>query len=145
MLAVIAVGDETGSARSASRPTQRARPVASCSRWRAVTPSCADVTSRASRWRCRVEFSSQDHRITRELENVQAALVKRLVRLINAGRRDGSLPPGPPARAVALALIGALEGAVIALAGQAPHDEVLAVRAVAGVLGLDGPPTPSAA
>jgi len=25
---------------------------------------------------------------------------------------------------------------VIALAGQAPHDEVLAVRAVAGVLGL---------
>jgi len=93
----------------------------------------------------RVEFSSQDHRIARELENVQAALVKRLVRLINAGRRDGSLPPGPPARAVALALIGALEGAVIALAGQAPHDEVLAVRAVAGVLGLDGPPTPSAA
>jgi len=84
----------------------------------------------------RVEFSGQDHRIARELERVQAALVKRLVRLINAGRRDGSLPPGPPARAVALALIGALEGAVIALAGQAPHDEVLAVRAVAGVLGL---------
>jgi AcrR family transcriptional regulator len=93
----------------------------------------------------KVEFSGQDHRIGRELEHVQAALVKRLVRLINAARRDGSLPPGPPARAVALALIGALEGAVIALAGQAPHDEVLAVRAVAGILGLDGPPAPSAA
>ena len=32
--------------------------------------------------------------------------------------------------------MGALEGAVIALAGQAPHDELLAARAVAGVLGL---------
>jgi hypothetical protein len=29
---------------------------------------------------------------------------------------------------------------VIALAGQAPHDELLAARAVAGVLGLDSPP-----
>ena len=93
----------------------------------------------------RVEFSGQDHRIAHELERVQAALVKRLVRLINAGRRDGRLPPGPPARAVALALTGALEGAVIALAGQAPHDEVLAVSAVAGVLGLDGPPATSPA
>jgi hypothetical protein len=37
---------------------------------------------------------------------------------------------------VALAISGALEGAVIALAGQAPHDEVLAARAVAGVLGI---------
>lgn len=84
----------------------------------------------------RVEFSGRDHPIARELRRVQAGLVKRLVRLINAGRKDGSIPPGPPARAVALALIGALEGAVITLAGQAPHDEVLAQRAVAGVLGL---------
>jgi hypothetical protein len=35
-------------------------------------------------------------------------------------------------------LLGALEGAVIAVAGRAPHDEVLAARAVAGVLGIDG-------
>jgi AcrR family transcriptional regulator len=84
----------------------------------------------------RVEFSGQDHPIARELERTQAGLVKRLVRLINAGRSDGSIPPGPPARAVALALSGALEGASIALAGQAPHDEELAARAVAGVLGL---------
>ena len=35
---------------------------------------------------------------------------------------------------------GALEGAVIALAGQAPHDELLAARAVAGVLGLTSRP-----
>src|SRR3954471_22898281 len=85
----------------------------------------------------RVEFSGQDHPVGRELERIQAGLVKRLARLINAGRRGGSIPPGPPAKAVALALVGALEGAGIALAGQEPYDEVLAVRAVAGVLGID--------
>jgi AcrR family transcriptional regulator len=84
----------------------------------------------------RVEFSDRDHPIGRELERVQAGLVKRLIRLINAGRRDGSIPPGPPARAVALAITGGLEGAVITLAGQAPHDELLAERVVAGVLGV---------
>jgi AcrR family transcriptional regulator len=87
----------------------------------------------------RVEFTGQDHPIAREMERVKETLVKRLVRLINAGRRDGSIPPGPPARAVALACIGALEGAVIALAGQAPHDEVLAERAIAGVIGVELP------
>jgi AcrR family transcriptional regulator len=92
----------------------------------------------------RVEFSGQDHPIARELERTQAGLAKRLVRLINAGRSDGSIPPGPPARAIALALSGALEGASIALAGQAPHDEELVARAVAGVLGLDGPSARSA-
>lgn len=91
----------------------------------------------------RVEFSGQDHPVGRELDRVQAALVKRLVRLINAGRKNGLIPPGPPPTAVALALIGALEGAVITLAGQAPHDEQLAARAVAGVLGLDSPQNPS--
>ena len=85
----------------------------------------------------RVEFSGQDHPVGREIERVSEALVKRCARLITAGRRDGSIPPGPPAKAVALAFVGALEGAVIALAGQAPHDELLAARAVAGVLGLD--------
>src|SRR5271167_3356088 len=64
----------------------------------------------------RVEFSARDHPIGRELERVQTGLLKRLVLLINAGRRGGSIPPGPPASAVALALIGALEGAVITLA-----------------------------
>ena len=90
----------------------------------------------------RVEFSGQDHPVGRELERVSETLVKRCARLINAGRRDGSIPAGPPARAVALAFWGALEGAVIALAGQAPHDELLAARAAAGVLGLHGPPAP---
>jgi AcrR family transcriptional regulator len=88
----------------------------------------------------RLEFSGQDHPLGREVERISETLVRRCARLINAGRRDGSIPPGPPARAVALAFVGALEGAVIALAGQAPHDELLAARAAAGVLGPDGPP-----
>jgi AcrR family transcriptional regulator len=87
----------------------------------------------------RVEFSGQDHPVGREIERISQTGVKRVARLIDTGRRDGSIPPGPPARVVALAFWGALEGAVIALAGQAPHDELLAARTVAGVLGLDSP------
>jgi AcrR family transcriptional regulator len=85
----------------------------------------------------RLEFSGQDHPVGREIERIAQTGVKRCARLIDAGRTDGSIPPGPPARALATALMGALEGAVIALGGQAPHDEDLAARAVAGVLGLD--------
>ncbi len=88
----------------------------------------------------RVEFSGQEHPVGREIERISESGIKRVARLINAGRRAGSIPPGPPARATALAFVGALEGAVIALAGQAPHDETLAVRAAAGVLGLPGRP-----
>jgi AcrR family transcriptional regulator len=84
----------------------------------------------------RVEFSDHDHPVGREIERISEAGVKRVARLIEAGRRDGSTPTGPPARVVARAYLGALEGAVIALAGQAPHDELLAARAVAGVLGV---------
>jgi AcrR family transcriptional regulator len=87
----------------------------------------------------RLEFSGQDHQVGRELERISRILVKRCASLINAGRRDGSIPPGPPARAVALAFWGALEGAVIALAGQAPHDERLAEQTVRGILGVEGP------
>jgi AcrR family transcriptional regulator len=87
----------------------------------------------------RVEFSGRDHPVGREIERIAEAGVKRVTRLIDAGRRDGSIPSGPPARTVARAYFGALEGAVIALAGQAPHDELLAARAVSGVLGVAGP------
>jgi AcrR family transcriptional regulator len=88
----------------------------------------------------RMEFSGQNHPLGREVERISESLVRRCVRLITAGRRDGSIPAGPPARAVALAFVGAVEGAVIALAGQAPNDELLVARAAAGVLGLDEPP-----
>ena len=89
----------------------------------------------------RVEFSGHDHPVGKETERILDGAVKRIARLIAAGRRDGSIPPGPPARTTALALFGALEGAVIAIAGQAPHDEELAARAVSGVLGLEPPAT----
>jgi AcrR family transcriptional regulator len=85
----------------------------------------------------RVEFSGRDHAVGRELERIDEGLIKRCASLIRAGRRQGSIPSGPPAAAVARAFVGALEGVVIELAGQAPHDERLAVHAAAGVLGLD--------
>jgi AcrR family transcriptional regulator len=84
----------------------------------------------------RLEFSGQDHPVGRHLEQISDGLLERCTRLVKAGRRTGAIPAGPPAKVVALALIGALEGVVIGLAGQAPHDELLAQRAVAGVLGL---------
>jgi AcrR family transcriptional regulator len=89
----------------------------------------------------RLEFSGQDHPVARHLERVSAGLIKRCTRLIRAGRRMGAIPPGPPALFVASALLGALEGTVIQLAGHAPYDEQLAARAVAGVLGLDRVPS----
>jgi AcrR family transcriptional regulator len=88
----------------------------------------------------RLEFSGHDHPVGRHLERVSESLIKRCTRLISAGRKMGTIPAGPPARTVALAFVGALEGTVIQLAGQAPHDEVLAARAVAGVLGLGSVP-----
>ena len=88
----------------------------------------------------RLEFGNGAHPVARRLERVAEGSVKRVARLVEAGRSDGSIPAGPPAPAVARAFLGALEGAVIELAGQAPYDEDLAARAVAGVLGLNGPP-----
>ena len=84
----------------------------------------------------RVEFSGQDHPVGRAIERVSATGVERVARLVRAGRRDGSVPPGPPAREVAKAFLGALEGTAIAMGGRAPHDAELAERAAAGVLGL---------
>jgi len=84
----------------------------------------------------KLEFSGRDHPVGHRLERVSESLVERCARLIDAGRRAGTIPAGPPARTVALAFTGALEGAVIGLAGQAPHDELLAARAAVGVLGL---------
>jgi AcrR family transcriptional regulator len=92
----------------------------------------------------RVEFSGQDHPVEHAIARISDGGVKRVARLVNAGRRMGTIPPGPPARAVALAFFGAMEGTVIQVAGQAPHDEVLAAHAVAGVLGLDPNAVPPA-
>jgi hypothetical protein len=70
---------------------------------------------------------------------VAAALEKLIdlfAKLIRAGRRSKSVPPGPQATALAPALVGAIEGAVIAVSGNAPYDEEVAERVVLGILGL---------
>ena len=84
----------------------------------------------------RVEFSGRDHPVGRAIEEVVHELVADGERLIKAGRRNGSIPPGPPARVVSIAYLGALEGLVISLAGHEPFDEQLAEAATRGVLGL---------
>jgi AcrR family transcriptional regulator len=84
----------------------------------------------------RVEFGDSDHPVGREVERILETGLRRVARLVKAGRQDGSIPPGPPARVLARAFVGAVEGAVIALSGAAPHDEALALRAAQGVLGL---------
>jgi AcrR family transcriptional regulator len=85
----------------------------------------------------RLEFADPTHPIGEAVDGVTGALVERCGRMIAAGRRDGSIPPGPPAKTTALAFVGAIEGAVIELSGKEPHDAELAARAAAGVLGLD--------
>lgn len=86
----------------------------------------------------RVEFSDQDHPVGRAVEEAGARVLKDCARLIRAGRKSGAIPPGPPPKVLALALIGALEGLVINLAGRAPVDELLAERVVLAVLGVAG-------
>ena len=91
----------------------------------------------------RVEFSGQDHPIGREIERISQTGVKRVTRLIDKGRKHRSIPPGPPARALALAYLGAMEGTAIQVAGMAPHDQLLTARATAGVLGLNHDAVPT--
>lgn len=91
-----------------------------------------------------VEFSGQDHPVGRAIEESARRVVAECARLITTGRRNGSVPPGPPPRVLALAYLGAIEGLVINLAGQPPFDEVLAESVVRGVLGLPATPAKGA-
>jgi AcrR family transcriptional regulator len=83
----------------------------------------------------RVEFAGRDHAVGRAVREIEKENTRRVTELIADGRRDGSIPAGPPAGTLALAALGAIEGLAIVLAGAAPHDEVLAERAIRGVLG----------
>ena len=82
------------------------------------------------------EFAGRDHPVGQAVEQAMDSLIERCSRLIAAARAAGSLPPGAPPATLARACVGALEGVVIQLAGQAPHDEVLAERVVRGLLGV---------
>ncbi|HYI44456.1 MAG TPA: TetR/AcrR family transcriptional regulator [Actinomycetota bacterium] len=83
-----------------------------------------------------IEFSGQDHPVGRAIDESSRLVIAECARLITAGRKSGTIPSGPPPKVVASALMGAVEGLVINLAGQAPFDEELAGSVVAGVLGL---------
>jgi AcrR family transcriptional regulator len=85
----------------------------------------------------RLEFSGQDHPVAHAVEASYGLMVDRIADRVEAAYQAGALPPGPPSPVIAAAITGALEGVVIGLSGQEPHDELLAARAVAGVLGLD--------
>jgi AcrR family transcriptional regulator len=83
-----------------------------------------------------VEFSDRDHPVGRAVAEAVDRVLAVGTRLVTAGRKSGAIPPGPPPRMLALAVLGAVEGLVINLAGQVPFDEQLAENAVRGVLGL---------
>jgi AcrR family transcriptional regulator len=83
-----------------------------------------------------VEFSDRDHPVGRAVDDAVERVLDMAIRLITAGRKSGAIPPGPPPRVLALAVLGAVEGLVINLAGQEPFDELLAESAVRGLLGL---------
>jgi AcrR family transcriptional regulator len=87
----------------------------------------------------RVEFSRQDHPVGRAVQAVVHRVVSDFTQLIAAGRDSGAIPPGPPAAVLARALLGAVEGLVINLAGQEPFDAELAERVTASLLGVPIP------
>ena len=83
----------------------------------------------------RVEFDGREHRVGSKVADIGHDLATRFGAVISAGRRDGSIPPGPPAKTLGAAITAAVEGLAIHLAG-APHDEVIAERMVRGLLGV---------
>jgi AcrR family transcriptional regulator len=82
----------------------------------------------------RVEFGARDHPIRDALFAQQRDLVGRVRTLILAGRRDGTIPPGPSATALAAATMAAIEAAVITLAGHPEVDVDLAQRVALGLI-----------
>jgi AcrR family transcriptional regulator len=84
----------------------------------------------------RVEFDGREHPVGARVTEIGKDLATRFGAVISAGRRDASIPPGPPARSLGAAITAAVEGLAIHLAG-APHDEMMAERMVRGLLGLN--------
>lgn len=86
----------------------------------------------------RIEFASREHPVGDAVRAQMTDLIERVRRLIVAGRKDGSIPPGPPAVVLATASLAAIEGVVIALAGRVGEDEEIAQRVALGLLGAAG-------
>src|SRR5215212_2587721 len=83
----------------------------------------------------RVEFDGREHPVGTKVADIGRDLAKRFGAVVAAGRRDGSIPPGPPAKTLGAAITSAVEGMAIHLAG-APQDEAMAERMVRGLLGV---------
>jgi AcrR family transcriptional regulator len=83
----------------------------------------------------RVEFDGREHPVGSRVSEIGKDLAARFGAVISAGRRDRSIPPGPPAKTLGAAITAAVEGLAIHLAG-APHDEAMAARLVLGLLGV---------
>jgi hypothetical protein len=84
----------------------------------------------------RVEFSGQDNPIERAVAHAVSRVVGDCTQLIALGRESGLIPPGASPKLLAPALIGAIEGLVIAVSGADPLDEELAEKVVDALLGL---------
>ncbi|RDH79147.1 TetR/AcrR family transcriptional regulator [Mycolicibacterium moriokaense] len=82
----------------------------------------------------RVEFGGREHPVGTKVADIGRDLAARFGGVITAGRRDGSIPAGPPATTLGAAITAAVEGLAIHLAGT-PHDEAMAERVVRGLLG----------
>jgi AcrR family transcriptional regulator len=91
----------------------------------------------------RVEFAGQDHPVGRAIAAIIDRLTADCADLVAAGRSSGAIPPGPPPRETASAYLGVLEAVGIQLAGRAPYDIELVVRASRGLLGLPPAPDPT--
>src|SRR5215217_8601271 len=82
----------------------------------------------------RIELGSRDHPVGDVVRVKTKDLLARVRSVIVAGRRDGSIGPGPPAAVLAAASMAAIEGVVIALAGRVGDDEQIAQRVALGLL-----------
>jgi AcrR family transcriptional regulator len=83
----------------------------------------------------RVEAGAPGHPIGAAVREQVDDLVQRVRRLILAGRRDGTIGPGPSATVLAGTLLAAVEAATLALRGRTDAaDEEVAQRIVRGLL-----------
>jgi AcrR family transcriptional regulator len=86
----------------------------------------------------RVEFAGREHPIGDAVNEETEAIVGLVSGIILAGRRQGDVPPGPPAPVLARAGVAAVEHATIALAGRHEDDEQIAERIIRGLMGPGG-------
>jgi AcrR family transcriptional regulator len=82
----------------------------------------------------RVEFAEREHPVGEAVWKMASTLRRRVEHLILRGRRTGSIPSGPPAKALAAGYLAAIEGLAVGVAGRTPHDEAMAERLVSGLL-----------